>query len=159
MKKIRPAVFTTAIMLLAIFSLITAANAGYSAVQHEKQENQINSTGNEGDFYEEISISTYEGDGCGCVPLPYVTVEAYGRDTDHFDTNITDINGFCILELEYDATYRVTIEVDDFQLIMYDFKVLDDQPFTFHMQELKDSSPQSFSLLHTLIQRLGQLKN
>ena len=159
MKKIRPAVFTTAIMLLAIFSLIIAANAGYSTIQHEKQENQITKNGNVGEFYAKISISTFEGEGCGCVPVQYVAVAAYGRDTDHFDTNITDFNGFCILELEYDATYRVTVEIEDFQLIMYDFMVLDDQPFTFHMQELEDSSPQVFSLLHTLIQRLGQLKN
>ena len=159
MKKIRPAVFTTAIMLLAIFSLIIAANAGYSTIQHEKQENQITRNGNEGEFYAEISFVVYGEGGCQGCEIPYAVVEAYGRDTSHFDTNITDINGSCILELEYDATYRVTIEVEGYHLVMYDFKVLDDQPFGIHMQIVEESSSLKISLLYTLLQKLSHLKN
>lgn len=156
MKKIRSAVFTTAIMLLAIFSLIIAANAGYSSIQHEKKIN-ISDNGDRSVFYAEISFYVYVGDGCACEPIPDTAVEAYGRDTDHFDTNITDLDGFCILELEYDATYQVTIEVENFHLVMFDFKVLDDQPFTIHMQEEEESATPN--VLYNIVQRINHLKH
>jgi len=160
MKKIKSAVFKTAIMLLAILSLIIASNAGYSIIQPEKKEIKIYGNGDRSEFYAEISFSVYGEEGCQGCEIPYVTVEAYGRDTDHFDTNITDIDGFCILELEYDATYRVTIEVEGYHLVMFDFKVLDDQPFAFHMmEEEEESSTSSMSVLYTLLQRLSHLKN
>ena len=160
MKKIRSAVLKTAIMLLVIFSIIIAANAGYSSLQQEKNEIQISGDGDRSEFYAEISIGVYGEDGCQDCEIPYAAVEAYGRDTDHFDTNITDLNGTCILELEYDATYRVTIEVEGYTLVMYDFKVLDDQPFAIHMQEeVEDSSTPHMSLIYTLFQRLRYLKN
>jgi hypothetical protein len=159
MKKIRSAVFTTAIMLLAIFSLIIAANAGYSTTQQEKKDSKISGEGNQPLFFAEISFYVYVGDGCACEPIPYTAVEAYGRDTDHFDTNFTDSEGFCILRLEYDATYRVTIEVEDFSMVMFDFMVIDDQPFTFHMQEEEDSATPNVSLLYNTLQRINRLKN
>ena len=160
MKKIRSAVLKTAIMLLAILSLIIAANAGYSSIQHEKEINDNGGVGELSEFYAEISFGVYGDDGCQDCEIPYAAVEAYGRDTDHFDTNITDLNGTCILELEYDATYRVTIEIEGYTLVMYDFKVLDDQPFAIHLQEeVEDSPTPHMSLIYTLFQRLSQLKN
>jgi len=156
MKKIRSAVFTTAIMLLAIFSLIIAANAGYSSIQYKKEIN-ISDNGDRSVFYAEISFYVYVGDGCACEPIPYTAVEAYGRDTDHFDTNFTDSEGFCILRLEYDATYQVTIEVENYHLVMFDFMVIDDQPFTFHMQEEEESATPN--ILYNIVQRISRLKH
>ncbi len=145
MKKIRSAVLKTAIMLLVVFSLIVAANAGYSSVQQEKKEIIISGDGEQSVFYAEISFGVFGEGGCHGCEIPYVAVEAYGIDTDHFDTNITDIYGACILELEYDATYRVTVEVEGYHLVMYDFKVLDDQPFAIHMQQVDESSSPNIS--------------
>ena len=159
MKKIRYAVFTTAIMLLAILSLIIAANAGYGTIQQEKKEIDISSNGDRLEFYAEISFTVLGAEGCQDCEIPNVAVEAYGRDTDHFDTNFTDSEGFCILRLEYDATYRVTIEVEDFSMVMFDFMVIDDQPFTFHMQEEEDSATPNVSLLYNILQRINRLKN
>lgn len=159
MKKTRYTVFKTILMLLATFSLVIAANAGYIAVQPERQE--IKSPGNayHTEFYAEISFVIYGEGGCQGCEIPYVAVEAYGIDTSHFDTNITDIYGSCVLELEYDATYLVTIEVEDYYSVTYDFKVLDDQPFGIHMQEEEESSSLKISILSTLLQKINYLKN
>ena len=158
MKKTRYTVFKTTLMLLAILSLVIAANAGYSAVQPEKQE--IKATGNayQSEFYAEISFYIYEGDGCACIPVRNAPIFSQGLDTDHNDSGFTDDDGLCILELEYDATYRVTIEIEAFQMVLFDFVVIDDQTFTFHMQEQDISTP-NLSLLHTFVQRISRLKN
>jgi len=158
MKKTRSTVFKTTLMLLATFSLVIAANAGYSAVQPEKQE--IKATGNayQSEFYAEISFYIYEGDGCGCQPVRNAPIFAQGLDTDHNDSGFTDDDGLCILELEYDATYRVTLEIEAFQMVLFDFVVIDDQTFTFHMQE-EDTSTPNLSLLQMFVQRISRLKN
>jgi hypothetical protein len=158
MKKTRSTVFKTTLMLLATFSLVIAANAGYIAVQPEKQE--IKATGNayQSEFYAEISFYIYEGDGCACVPVRNAPIFAQGLDTDHNDSGFTDDDGLCILELEYDATYRVTLEMEAFQMVLFDFVVIDDQTFTFHMQE-EDTSTPNLSLLQMFVQKISHLKN
>jgi len=158
MKKIQSVVFTTAIMLVIIFSLIFAANANNNLIQPLSEVTKTDN-GEPIEFYAKISFSVFEGEGCACQPIPYTSVSAYGRDTDHFDTNITDSYGFCILELEYDATYRVTVEIEEFQKVIYDFKVLDDQPFSIHLQEAEESSNPSILRLYNVLPRLIQLKN
>jgi len=158
MKKIRSVVLKIAIMLLVIFSLIIAANAGYSKVQHE-QELNISRNGDRSEFYAEISFYTYEGEGCGCQPVRNAPIFAQGLDTDHSASNTTDDDGLCVLELEYDATYRVTIEVDAFQMVLFDFVVIDDQTFTFHLQEEEESSTPNVFSLHNLLQKLSHIKN
>ena len=144
-------------MLIATFSLVIAANAGYIAVQPERQEIKASGNAYQSEFYAEISFVVYGEGGCQGCEIPYAAVEAYGIDTSHFDTNITDIYGSCVLELEYDATYLVTIEVEDYYLVMYDFKVLDDQPFSIHMQQEEESSSPNLSILYTLLQKLSSL--
>lgn len=160
MREIRyaSAVLKTVVVLLAILSLVIAANAGYIAVQPEKQE--IKATGNayQSEFHAEISFYIYEGDGCACQPVRNAPIFAQGLDTDHNDSGFTDDDGLCILELEYDATYRVTIEIEAFQMVLFDFVVIDDQTFTFHMQE-EDTSTPNLSLLQTFVQKISRLKN
>jgi len=63
MKKIKSAVFKTAIMLLAILSLIIASNAGYSIIQPEKKEIKISGNWDRSEFYAEISFSVYGEEG------------------------------------------------------------------------------------------------
>jgi FKBP-type peptidyl-prolyl cis-trans isomerase 2 len=48
---------------------------------------------------------------------------ATGRDTDHMDFNVTNDRGMCVLHLQYDKTYRVTIQVVDHESVMFDFNV------------------------------------
>jgi hypothetical protein len=157
MKKIPSVVIITALMLLTIFSLIIVANASTNLFEYTRGKN-INNGGNPIEFYAKISFTVFEGEGCACEPIPLTSISAYGRDTDHFDTNITDIYGFCVLELEYDATYRVTVEIEEFQKVIYDFKVLDDQPFSIHLQEIEESSNTNRFFTYNVIQHLIKLK-
>lgn len=137
------------ILLSLVVMLFTTMAIGTFDKNMPRQGKLINQSA----FFAEIEFTLYEGEGCGCVPLEGVTIFAYGLDTDHNDTNITDENGFCILELEINSNYRVIIENEDWQTIMFDFLVVDDQTFTFHMQEAEKSVSQNFPLLYNLLQR------
>ena len=53
---------------------------------------------------------------------------------------------------------RTPDEIEAFQMVLFDFVVIDDQTFTFHMQE-EDTSTPNLSLLHTFVQKISRLKN
>lgn len=143
------------VLILAALSLIVAANAiNIENQQGITLQSEEKDNGNQLLFFAEITFNIFEGEGCACVPIPGAFIFAYGLDTDHNDSNITDDEGFCILELEYDHTFRVTIEAEGFQIVMFDFYVIDDQEFTFHMQEKEDSSSHNFPVLYNLLQRI-----
>jgi len=158
MRKNRSIVFNTTVVLLIMVFLIVAANTGYSAIQQEKMDIKTSGTPHQTTFYAEISFYTYKGEGCSCQPLRNAPISAQGLDTDHNDSGFTDTNGLCILELEFDATYQVTIEIESYQKVIFDFYVIDDQTFSFHMQE-EDVSVQNVPLLELLTQSIRNLKN
>lgn len=141
-----------AVVLLAVFSLIIAANAGYvsSNLKSQKTTQMMNT---KTDFYANITFNVYEGEGCGCVPLRSVPLNATGRDTDHFTSGVTDDNGTCVLQLEYDKTYRVSIQAVDHESVLFDFVVLDNQAFSFHMKVI-DTSSYHFSFLQMMLQKI-----
>ena len=143
------------LLLIVAFSLATTAvNIEQNGSDRQESENPA-SCGE----YAQISCYLYEGEGCGCVPVRFVLVSARGIDTAHNDSGLTDENGLCILELEYDYTYRITIEVENFEMILFDFNVLDDQTFTFHLQEKDDSVLPHFPVVNKLVQRLQMIEN
>ncbi len=156
MKKISSAMLKMAIIIVAIFSLIVAANAGYVPLtQHiEKKKTVLNAPT---DFYANITIHVYEGEGCECVPLRGVPINATGRDTDHLTSGITDDNGSCILQLQFDKTYRVSIQDSGHESALFDFLVLDDQPFFFNLKKIEGSSGM-ISLTHALLQKMELVK-
>jgi hypothetical protein len=138
MKKISSAMVKMAVVLAAVFSLIIAANAGN--VSNRGQFNKTTPIGNTlTDFYANITFNIYEGEGCGCVPLRGVPINATGRDTDHSTSGLTDDNGKCVLQLEYDKTYRVSMQEKDHESVLFDFVVIDNQEFSFHMKVLETS--------------------
>ena len=141
-----------AVVLLAVFSLIVAANAGYvsSNLKSQKTTQMMNT---QTDFYANITFNVYEGEGCGCVPLRGVPLNATGRDTDHFTSGVTDDNGTCVLQLEYDKTYRVSIQAVDHESVLFDFVVLDNQAFSFHMKVIEESSYR-FSFIQMMLQKI-----
>jgi hypothetical protein len=157
MKRIKSATVSF-VIILATFSFIVAANAINIGTPQETIV-QKKDNGNQPLFFAEITFNIFEGEGCACVPIQGASVSAYGLDTDHNDSGITDDQGVCILELEYDRTYRVTIEEEEFQMVLFDFLVIDDQIFTFHMQEKEGSSSHNFPVLHTLLQRIESAVN
>ena len=75
-----------------------------------------------------------------------MTIYGTGLTTDHYFNNITDAEGNCVLELEYDESYRIRIEDEDYNLVQFDFLVVDDQHFSFHMSEIEESISLSQSL-------------
>jgi len=141
-----------AVVLLAVFSLIVAANAGYvsSNLKSQKTTQMMNT---QTDFYANITFNVYEGDGCGCVPIRGVPLNATGRDTEHSTSGVTDDNGTCILQLEYDKTYRVSIQAVGHESVLFDFVVLDNQVFSFHMKVIEESS-HSFSFFQMILQKI-----
>lgn len=88
-----------------------------------------------------------------CPPAREVPLNATGRDTDHSTSHITDDEGKCVLQLQYDKTYQVCIQKNDYEPALFDFIVIDDQVFLFHVKEL-DISSQPHSLAQMMLQRI-----
>jgi len=152
MKNLRASMVKLSIATVAILSLIVAVNAGQVALQ-PKEENNVPT-----DFYANITVKVFDGDGCECVPLGGSFVNATGRDTDHNDFNVTNDRGVCVLHLQYDKTYRVTIQVVDHESVMYDFNVLDDQTFVFSLKKTSTVSSPVPSALQIVLNKLAVLK-
>ena len=145
MKKIKTAFLVVILIVLSVFTIGIAAEA--AILQKQKNENIQNS------FYPaEITFYIYKGEGCGCIPLVGATISAYGGEGS--DSGATDENGICVLTLDIYGEYRVQIEAEDFTMILFDFNVVDNQEFSFHMQEKSESSSYSNSLLHKLMSRI-----
>jgi hypothetical protein len=156
MKKITSTTMKMTVVICAIFSLIVAANAGYvTTTQHNvKKTPQINASTV---FYANITFHVYEGEGCGCVPLRGVPLNATGRDTDHYTSGVTDDEGNCILQLEFDKTYRVSVQEKDHESVLFDFMVIDDQTFSFHLKVIEESS-HGLSLIQTMLHKIEFVK-
>ena len=148
MKKITSQIMKMTVILSIIFSLIIAVNAGYvtTTQYHIKKVPQVHAPT---DFYANITFHVYEGEGCGCVPLRGIPLNATGRDTDHYTSGVTDDEGNCVLQLEFDKTYRVSIQEQDHESVLFDFLVIDDQAFSFHLKVIEESSP-ALSLMQML---------
>ena len=153
MKKMSSVIVKIVVVFVAVFSLIIAANAGYIS----RSQKTTKSMSAPIEFYANITFNVFEGDGCECVPLQGVPLNATGRDTDHSASGITDENGTCILGLEYDKTYRVSIQKADHESVLFDFVVIDDQMFTFNMKVIESSIP-NFSFIQMMLQKLLHVK-
>jgi hypothetical protein len=152
MKKISSTMIKMAVVVLAVFSLIIAANAGYVS----SQENQVKNTSVKNAptvFYANITFTVYEGTGCDCYPIRDLPINATGRDTDHYTTGVTDDRGVCVLQLELDKTYRVTIQDANHESLMVDFMVLDTQAFTFHLKLIQGGSSFQGTFLQMLLHK------
>ena len=150
-------IFVGSILLMGCFTALVAANSMTPETSFTVQEIHESST-LDPDFYAQISFLLSEGEGCGCVPIRYVPIWAEGLTTDHNDSGLTDDDGICVLELEYDEQYRIHIEFEGFHRILFDFFVNDDQAFTFHMKQKNVAEPTSFPRLSQLIQQLEAIK-
>jgi len=131
------------ILILLIVSLLTSMVVG----TFNERRNQLNkSQADQTVFYAEIEFTLFEGEGCGCFPLADVLIFAAGQDTDHNDSGYTDEEGYVVLELEIDSTYRVMIMDDDYNDVLFDFLVVDDQFFIFHLEEAVVSISQELTI-------------
>jgi hypothetical protein len=152
MKKISAAMMKIAVVVVAVFSLIIAANAGYVSSQaHTITTTSIQNAST--DFYANITVQLYEGTGCDCYPIRDEPINATGRDTDHFTSGVTDDRGQCILQLEFDKTYRISIQDANHESVMMDFVVIDNQAFTFHMKIIQGGTDYHGSFLQMLLHK------
>jgi hypothetical protein len=145
------------ILLIGLFTALAAANSIIPGSNFTVQEIHESST-LDPDFYAQISFLLSEGEGCGCVPIRQVPIWAEGLTTDHNDSGLTDDDGICILELEYDQQYRVHIEFEGFHRVLFDFTVNEDQAFTFHMKAKNVAEPIAFPRLSQLMHQLEAIK-
>jgi hypothetical protein len=158
MKKISSTFVKMAVVLVAVCSVIIAANAGYVSDPLNSQ-NIIQRQPAQMDSYANISFTIFEGDGCGCTPRLGVPINATGRDTEHSASGLTDEDGKCVLQLEYGKTYRVSIEEVDHESVLFDFDVMDNQMFQFHVKFIDTSTASHFSFIQMILQKLLALKH
>lgn len=140
MKRIKLGVIIIGLLVLITFSISVASEPNFIKDQQTKhrigvQEQINNGYSQQTQFLAEITFILYVGDGCGCHPIEGASITALGLDIDHNDSGVTDEFGVCILQLEIKYNYKVQIEADGFQNIVFDFLVVDDQTFTFHLAE------------------------
>ncbi|MDH7517053.1 MAG: hypothetical protein QHH19_01730 [Candidatus Thermoplasmatota archaeon] len=146
---------TTSIIFTASILSVAASTIKNQVTKNSVniQKQIISGTPKQWLFTAQISFTLYEGTGCGCSPIPDAQITAFGLDVDHNDSGITDDDGICILELEINGNYRVEIQAENYQIILFDFLVIDDQNFVFHMQEDEGSS----NAVSTVSNNMGQI--
>jgi hypothetical protein len=137
MKKVKTTILVVILMVLSTYVIGVAAESVLIKNQVEKTNENINDNPF---FFTEITFTIVINDGCGCNPIEGVTISAYGGAG--FDENVTNIDGMCILVLEIDSVYTVTITSEDYIPIIFEFVVIGEQYFVFQMS-LKDESVSS----------------
>lgn len=134
--KIFVLIAVSVVLIAGVFSA-TAANIKNQVIKISTnvEKQPINNNPQTTLFTAEITFTLYEGTGCGCSPVYNAQITAFGLDVEHNDSGFTNDDGACILELEINGNYRVQIQAENYQMILFDFLVVDDQTFVFHMQE------------------------
>jgi len=151
MKRIKT-VFVALSMVLATFAIGSAAQ---SIINNSEQKNNTNQDIQNTNFDAKITIYVYEGEGCACQPLIGAYINATSSEGAIF--NITDEDGKCVLDMVIYTEYRVTIEAENFHTFMFNFDVVYDQTFKFHMGEANSDSSQNLPETQQIIQTLHQL--
>jgi len=145
MKKMKGTVLVVILMVLATIAVGIAAEASFSKKNIENNTQSML-------FDAEVTFYILTGEGCGCDPIPDVSIMAFGGEGSV--SGITDEDGMCVLTLVILGEYEVLIEKDEYQTIDFEFNVLDDQTFTFHLAE-KDISPvNTVSIFHNFMRNI-----
>ena len=137
MKRVKTTILVAILMILTTFVLGVAAE---SVFMKNQQRNQSDIIEDMPLFFIEISFTILINDGCGCNPIEGVTVSAFGGAGN--DENVTDIDGKCVLLLEINSEYTVSITEENYIPVLFDFVIIDEQFFVFQMT-LKDESTSS----------------
>ena len=149
-------ILIASIFVIASLAIGTAAGIAKSNTQTNEMPNQqINENFAPASMFTAIiNFQLYVRDGCGCSPVTGAAISAWGLDIEDNDSAITDDIGVCNLELEINYNYKVTIEAEGFHTIEFDFLVVDDQDFTFYLDEVDESSLVGLSLVHRLFSNI-----
>jgi len=144
------AILLATLMVLSTFAIGIVAQATIIKNESKNIQNDIIQPSL---FDAEITFYIYEGTGCGCVPIIGAFINATSGDGQ--DSGITDENGTCILHMVINSDYRVSIEAGSFNSVLFDFNVIDNQIFKFHLGEKNiDSSVNTLPLFYRIIMKL-----
>jgi hypothetical protein len=126
------------VLILIVISICTIGINAKDIFLNNKQEKMQDEISQQALFDAEITFNVLTGEGCACTPIPGAKISAYSGEGN--TSNVTDEDGLCILTLVILGEYNIIIEADGYQMIDFEFNVLDDQTFTFHMFEKRESS-------------------
>ena len=149
MKRVKTTFFVAVLMILTTYVIGVAADSVFI----NNQQNIRNDNVEDMPFFVEITFTILINDGCGCNPIEGVTVSAYGGAGN--DENVTNIDGVCVLLLEVNSEYTVSITQESYIPVLFDFVVLDEQFFNFQMT-LKDDSTNS---INSFISHITEILN
>ena len=152
MKRMKATVLVVILMVLVTIAVGIAAEATFMKKNKVNDEIQIENGTQSMLFDAEITFYVLTGEGCGCDPIPGVSIQAFGGEGSV--SGVTDEDGMCVLTLVILGEYEVIIEIDEYQTIDFEFNVLDDQTFTFHLIEEKISSEHTVSLFHNFMRNI-----
>ncbi len=144
-------------ILVAIFLILTTSLIGVAAesvFMNNQQKNQSGIIEDTPLFFTDITFTIMINDGCGCNPIESVTVSAFGGAGN--DENVTDIDGKCVLLLEIDSQYTVSITHESYIPVLYDFVVIDEQFFVFQMTLIDESTSSAISAFQHVLNRLNR---
>jgi hypothetical protein len=143
-------IFMALLMVLSTFAIGIAAEAALLKNEKKDIDNGISQSSLSD---AEITFYILTGEGCACDPIIGASIAAFGGEGN--DSGVTDEDGMCILTLEILGEYEVIIEAEEYITINFEFNVLDDQTFTFHLLEADDeSSTREGSLLNRLLTKI-----
>ncbi|MDH7507749.1 MAG: hypothetical protein QHH15_08215 [Candidatus Thermoplasmatota archaeon] len=126
------------LIICVTFSIGTAAQSLFTILE---KTSSINHETRKTNFEAKITIYVFNGVGCSCKPIVGAYVNATGSEGPLF--NITDEDGKCVLNLTIYSEYRITIEAENYHTVMFNFDVVYDQTFKFHMGEANEDSMQN----------------
>jgi len=153
MKRLKTIILVVILMVFVSFTIGIAVEA--NLLKNQQKENsisdqkQIENVAQSTLFDAKISFYVLTGEGCACTPIPGVSIIAIGGEGN--DSGVTDNEGKCILTLVINGEYEVYIDVEGYQKNYFEFNVIDDQTFTFHLFEKKDTSSSTLPLLYRLV--------
>jgi len=151
MKKVKITILIVILMILITFVIGVAAE---SILMKNQQRNQSIIIYEKPSFFSEITFTIVINDGCGCNPIEGVEVSAYGGAGN--DENITGIDGTCVLELEINSIYTVSITEEGYIPVIFEFIVIDDQYFVYQMTLKDDSTASIMPVFHKIMNVLNR---
>ena len=145
MKNIKATLLVVFLMVLATTAVGIATEASFSKKNIENDTQSML-------FDAEVTFYILTGEGCGCDPIPDVSIQAFGGEGSV--SGVTDEDGMCVLTLVILGEYEVLIEKDEYHIIDFEFNVLDDQTFTFHLEKKDISSENTLLIFHKFIRNI-----
>jgi hypothetical protein len=155
MNKIKKTGILAFLVVLSILSIGIVGEAGF--IDNKQKESKILQKNSDYMvqpqlFDAEITFYLWEGDGCACEPIEGASFFAVGGEGN--DSGFSNDEGKCVLTMVINSEYKVYIEAEKFQRIIFDIEVIGDQTFNFHMKEEKTNQVFYQSFLYQFLSKI-----